>query len=272
MSSLEMKLPEYPALASALIVDSRLNSKNELVKDITGTSLFLEVKSAESLATAKLTLELESIDVLVIGPNLRSSAAEALIVWAKENSRLKECAFVVVSEIKPEKLLAGAHAAVWKPLTKAKLFDAIVRAVVLVNKDSPWSLIFKNSDFHRQFDSDVVSPLLAPSAKREISESALNNPEVALGLSKLLKADPEDVGAVFIQRNLVFDSTGDPSLELKTAANALIDWLFSDGRSDNERFMKHCTKAVYSWFENAPLGGIKEANEQLRISIWQFRG
>ena len=38
------------------------------------------------------------------------------------------------------------------------------------------------------------------------------------------------------------------------------------------RFSLHCTKAVYAWFENAPLGGFKEATEQLRITILQFRG
>ena len=277
MSDSTAKLPDYPALAAALIVDSRLSSKTELQRDILGTSLFLEAKTAESLATAKLTLELESIDVLIIGSHLRATAAETLIAWTKENSKLKEIAIVVVSETQPDKLLLGAHSGVTKPLTKAKLFDAVVRAVVAVNKDSPWSAIFKNSEFHRQFDnrqfdSDTASPLLASSAKREISEAALNNPEAVLGFSNLLKASPEEVRAAFIERNLLFDINGDPTSELRKAAIMFIDSLFPAGMSGNERFMKLCTKAVYSWFENAPLGGIKEANEQLKISIWQFKG
>jgi hypothetical protein len=272
MTDSAIKLPNYPALSAALVVDSRLSSKNELQKDVAGTSLFLEVKTAESLATAKLTLELESIDVLVIGPYLRPAAAEALMAWAKENSRLKECAFVVVSETKPEKLFIGAHCGVWKPLNKAKLFDGIVRAVLAVNEGSPWSAIFKNSGFHKQFDSDVISPLLASSAKREVSENALKSPEAILGITHLLKASPEEVRAAFIERNLIFDSLGDPTNELRAAAITFIDSLFPAGLSGNERFMKLCTKAVYSWFENATLVGIKEANEQLKISIWQFKG
>jgi len=272
MSDPVTKLPIYPALASALIVDSRLSSRNELQKDIIGTSLFLEVKTAQSLATAKLTLEMESIDVLIVGAHLSIESAEGLIEWATQNSRLKECAFVSVCNEKPKKILVGAHTAVWRPLTKAKLFDTIVRAVITVNKDSPWSTIFKNSEFHRQFDSDAVSPLLASSAKREVSEAVLNNPETVLGFGNLLKASPEEVKAVFTERNLLFNSSGDPSNELRSAAIKFLDALFPSGITENERFMKLCTKAVYSWFENAPLGGIKEANEQLKISIWQFKG
>ena len=207
-----------------------------------------------------------------LGSHLSASSAESLISWTIVNSRLKECAFVSVCESKPEKILTGAHSAVWKPLTKAKLFDAIVRAVVSVNKDSPWSAIFKNSQFHRQFDSDVASPLLASSAKREISEEALSSPEKLFGFEELLKAPPEVVKAVFEGNNLCFDLHGDPTQELRAAAIKFIDALFPSGTSDNERFMKLCMKAVYSWFENAPLGGIKEANEQLKISIWQFKG
>jgi hypothetical protein len=266
------KLPDYPALAAALIVDSRFGYRQELQKDISATSLFLEVKTAQSLATAKLTLELESIDVLVLGPNLSSASAESLLTWSLENSRSKDCAFVCVYDEKPEQILSQCHASVWRPLTKAKLFDVIVRAVVCVNKDSTWSALFNNSDFHRQFDSDVISPLLAPSAKREISEKILNNPHDALGLGGLLRATPEEISRVFKEKNLIFDVSGDPSAELREAAIKFIDALFPNGTSDNERFMKLCTKAVYAWFENAPLGGIKEANEQLKISIWQFKG
>jgi len=265
-------LPDYPALASVLIVDSRLSARNELQKDITGTSLFLEVKTAQSLATAKLTLEMESIDVLILGSHLSRPSAEELIKWAIENSRLKECAFVSVCENRPAKILAGAHSAVWKPLTKAKLFDAIVRAVVTVNKDSPWGTIFKNSEFHRQFDSEAMSPLLASSAKREISDEVLKSPETLLGFGDLLKATPEQVKAVFREKRLLFNSSGDPTPELRIAAVKFLDALFPSGVTENERFMKLCTKAVYSWFENAPLGGIKEANEQLKITIWQFKG
>jgi hypothetical protein len=270
MSKDEIKLPNYPALAAVLLVESRFGSRQALEKDLSATDLFLERKTAQSLATAKLTLELEHIDVLVVGPSLSNNAKDELLTWASANARSKDCAFLLIYETPPESVPPLAHSYAVKPLTKASLFDAIVRGVVRVNKDSPWQAIFQNSEFHRQFDNS--SPLLASSAKRTVSGEAITNLEAVLGLHSLLRATPEEVQKVFQERNLIFTSTGEPTAELRSAALKIMDSLFGAGLAENERFMRHCTKAVYAWFENAPLGGIQEANEQLKITIWQFRG
>ncbi len=268
------KFPEYPALACCLLVDSRLSTRQELEKDLKSNALFLEIKVAQSLASAKLAMELEDMDACVLGAAVSPAAVKELLLWAPANARSKDCAFVIVAEAGAPPLDAApesaAHSIVYKPLTKAKLFDALVRAVIAANKDSPWKGIFENSAFHRTFDTE--NPLLAPAAKRSVNHDALKNPELSLGMTALDPTDTEAISQIFKEKNLVFSADGTPSPELRLAALNLLGSLFPNGMPENERFAKHCTKAVYGWFENAPLGGFKEASEQLRMTILQFRG
>lgn len=270
----EKDLPQYPALASCLLVESRLGSRHELEKDLKSMDLFVELKVSKSLSAARLTLELEDIDCCVFGPYLTPSSIRELLSWAPEHAKSKDCAYIVISEEGSEERFIddGAHSQVWRPLTKAKFFDAVVRAVVAANKNSSWKSVFENSEFHRNFDVEVASPLLASSAKREVIFDALQNPRSFLGSGAPVTDDLEEIQKFFEKTNLVFLDGGEPTPELKAAATTLLALLFPNGNPENMRFYKHCLKAAFAWFENAPLGGFSEATDQLRITILQFRG
>jgi len=270
----ETPLPSYPALAACILVESRMGSRNELEKDSKATELFQEVKVAKSLALARITMQVENIDCCIIGPGISPSSATDFLSWAVSNSRSKDCAFVAISERESKVLFidAGAHSQVWKPLTKAKLFDAIVRAVVAANKNSPWTALFSESEFHRQFDSEVASPLLISSARSSTNTNALDKPWEMIGLSVNELLDAEAAAKIFREKEIYFANDGSPSEELKRAAELLLARILPADAGQNSRFQTFCRNAVYTWFEDVPLGGFKEASEQLRMRILQFRG
>src|SRR5215475_13547633 len=92
------KLPNYPALSCCLLVDSRMGSRIDLEKDLKSNALFLEIKVAQSLASAKLALELEDIDACVLGSSVSLTALKEVLVWAPKDAKSKDCAFVLVME------------------------------------------------------------------------------------------------------------------------------------------------------------------------------
>jgi hypothetical protein len=267
----ERNPPQYPALASCLVLESRHALRQEFEKDIKSTDLFLEIKIAASIASARLSLEIEEIDCCIIGSGVSEGSLREFLEWAEKGARSKDCAFVLVREerCKGEGRIGG-HVQVYRPLTKAKLFDAIVRGIVAANENSPWKSIFANSEFHRQFDVDTPNPLLATSAKSSVSVTSLEAPWEVLGAS--IKMSEESIRRLFQEKNIYFQPDGEPSEELRHYAVKLFDALFPGGAPNNDRFVKHCWKAIYSWFEDAPLGGFKEATEQLRMTVMQFRG
>jgi hypothetical protein len=267
----EFNPPQYPALATCLVLESRHALRAELEKDLKGIDLFLEIKVAASLAAARLSLEIEQIDCCLIGSGVSESSLREFLDWAEKGARSGDCAFVLVREerLRGEGIIGG-HVQVYRPLTKAKLFDAIVRGIIAANRNSTWSAIFASSEFHRQFDDDTPNPLLAGSAKSSVNTPSLDAPWEAIGAHS--RMTEEDVRRLFAEKNIFFHPDGEPSDELRGYAVKLFDALFPGGAPDNDRFVKHCWKAIYGWFENAPLGGFNEATEQLKMSIMQFRG
>jgi hypothetical protein len=269
----EIKLPDYPAMAACLVIESRLVLRNELEKDIKSTALFDEVKIAKSLSIARMSLEMEEIDCCILGSSVSSQACRDLLGWAPGAARSKDCAYLVISDKNSKEIYIhdGAHGQTWQPLSKAKLFDAIVRAVVSANKNSAWRGIFEKSEFHRGFDNSTNNPLLIGAARSSVQSSALEKPWETIGLIDVESLDEEGIKKLFVKRNFVFFASGDCTSELKSAAETMLKSILG-GSVENPRFEQYCRKAVYTWFEDAPLGGFKEATEQLRMRILQFRG
>lgn len=139
------KEPDYPALNAVTVVDSRLGSRRELIKDLKATALFERVVEAKSLAHGLLTLHIEDVDSCMIGPSLRSDKALQFLESAKQIPTAEVCAFVVVrnegSNSEKEFERVGVHNIIRRPYTKEVFREKVVQSVIKANANSEWAKI-----------------------------------------------------------------------------------------------------------------------------------
>jgi hypothetical protein len=87
-------------IARALVIESHLSSRRELVRDIAELHLAEDVIEADSVRDALSRLATDPLHACVLGPRLQPSTALGLVAEAKSFSIQKNCAFLAVASNK----------------------------------------------------------------------------------------------------------------------------------------------------------------------------
>jgi response regulator RpfG family c-di-GMP phosphodiesterase len=140
----EEQVPNYPALARAVLVDARHGSRTEIARTLASRQLFENITHAQSVEDCKVILMTSNADACIVGPTLSLKSAKDILEVGKSFQKAGEdhCAFVAVyNEIgNPEAglVLAKADSLLRSPFKRHQLIESVVKGVVRANANSPW--------------------------------------------------------------------------------------------------------------------------------------
>lgn len=140
-------LPNFPALCCCVLIDARHSSRTELIKYLKASGLFEDVLEARSLSDGLTMLTRYDVDACFFGPSVTVDRCQEFIKKVADGKRSLDCAIVaVVSDPEvPDAVFLdrGAHGVIKKPCTRQRFTEAVIRAVVRANANSPWVSLAK---------------------------------------------------------------------------------------------------------------------------------
>jgi hypothetical protein len=250
----EEDIPRYPALACCVAVDSRIRSRQGLVRELTDTQLFQSVLEASSFSEAACLLREKEVDTCVIGPSILPESANSLMDQLSGRSRSRDCAFLVLSPSPSEPYEGPAHYYATYPCARAKLVGALVQAVIRANANSPWAPIH-NLLTGRSLPEGGDAP--------PIEEAGGLPSETGERLAQVMK-----VAARLQFGTFLFKPDGTATSTTANAVRQLVDdFCPGDGSQTREGLRTGLELAFYQWLRDSRTGSKKAATEKLRRAI-----
>ena len=269
----EVELPDYPAIYRCLLVDARMGSRTELLKDVKASGLFEVISEAPSLKDAFGIVQYEQLDACVIGPGVSTDRACEFIRRGKEKAKSTDCAFVAVlnriaenvDEQKKQLSESGIHGIIEIPGTKRAFTEGVVRAVIAANKNSPWRGIRLKWLTDNEIKDDALGAitLLVDDAS---GESLIAN------VFRSATSDLKDILYGIDAGHYRLGPDGSPTPMANSAINKLITTMInsSSGAGDREHYRTFLDEAINQWFIDLCKLTNAEANENLRNRLVAF--
>lgn len=271
----ESEIPQYPALARAVVVDSRFSSRSELSSALHALQLFDQVVEAPSIRDGLKIMSAEEADVCIVGASVSTDIACDFLLKCQECRLSKDCALVAVASVDTDSAVrlqaAGALQVLARPFTRRKLFDAVVDAVVQANANSPWRIVRQQEltgevppavDLpwvaHEETPEErPATPLQAAMRRAAASASGLLR-EIAIGL---------ETG------KYVYDANGRPSRLTLSAVKKVASQIVEEKKDlDAEvlAFRDYLESVFTRWVTDLRQLTTKEANERLRLALISY--
>jgi len=272
--------PPFPALHQCVNIDSRHGSRVEINKDLKASHLFENLIEAKSIDDGMRVVESHAVDACFLGPSLSLEKASAFLRRAAKSSYSKDITFVSLVPIghpyKNELEVAGAHAIIEFPCSKAKFTEAVVRGVIKANKNSPWTGILLNAEQNNI--NLFAEPGYGKDGKKIEAEPAketkTQTPMLAsLNISSLVdRLAPEMHTLIADIDSDGFDLTGKPSEKVAKAIAKLVDSLMATGANvgKSEKFRSYFEAALNEWFVDLKQLGPQSATSELKRKLRAF--
>lgn len=280
ISKENFEFPQFPALAKCILVDARLGSRGEIVKNIKASSMFMEIVEAKSVQNGLGMLEAQETDALFLGPSVTIQTMLDFLAEGGKRARSGDCAFMAIVEATTDDeqisalFAAGAHNVLKQPFSRARFFEAVVHAVVRANANSPWTSLFNQAVEAGLMEAlpvalvadtaDAIGTVTQLGAPEEESE----NPAVAAMRSSSGRL--KDIVAGVDRGVYSLDMTGVPTPRSAEALNDVVDAMLSSTSLDEteaQSFRRFVTASLFQWFVDLVLEGKSVAAERLKNSL-----
>lgn len=284
MESQISDLPEYPALECCLIVEAHFATQKALMQALKASCLFDSIIPAQSITDALKIMSLQAFDATFIGAGLSVDKAKRFIVDSQEQSFAKDCAYIAMvpegSEAFESFLEFGAHWVLELGYTKREFFDAVVKAVVKANANSPWKGILMSSLGANEASLEALFPTRRKDAKEEdiVALSSAKNrisaaEREALISKAVLQAD-NNMLEVFemIKSNSQLSRASRSQLVAKKLRE-IIEALLSETKDlpENLRHKRIAEDILSDWVINLDYYSLEDATEKLRSMLKLFK-
>jgi len=276
----EFELPQFPALEKCIIVDARHSSRNELVKDLSASTLFLKMIEAKSIANGLGMMEAQTTDALCVGSSVSVEAACELISRAKVVAASADCAYLAVLEAgsagREALLAAGAHSVIEKPYSRMRLFEKVVEAVVKANANSSWASLYNKCVENGIFGTVLIKE--QPPAVNELgSVVVLEDKVLTEAMQKAMAASTEGFKGILLgiesgQYNL--DPSGAPTRRTREAIATLVDEMLGldpELEQGALKFKRFFAEAALQWMLDLVKSDQKQATENFRLRLLTFK-
>ena len=289
----EQALPRFPALHMCVVIDARHGSRVDIVKDIKSSALFEEVVEAQSLRNGLQLLDLQNVDVLILGPSVSPTKAAEFIQRGKQSVSSRDCAFIATirasdtaKNAAEDLYKAGAHAVISRPCTKMVFTEGIVRGVVAANANGAWAGILlsaeaKGLDMFGNVAMRKASPADPLGVVKVIDgddtdEELFDEPtKVARSLSAVLQKTQSLLNELISgaeSGRLTLDPEGSPTASTTRAIAAIIQNGMQELADDPAlaEVRVFYTEALTQWFVDFVQLSQREASERLRERLLSF--
>lgn len=267
-------LPEYPALARCIVVESRFSSRHEIVKDIKASALFEEIVEAGSIDNALEVIKVEDIDACFIGRAVSHERAEEFVREASSFGHAADCAFIAVvdkgTEFGAILLSAGVHAIVDWPCSKKEFTDRVIEGVIKANKNTIWHSIFLE---RQRIEENALGSLGkgAPNKKKPVKLAATMSWEERLeNLPQILDEELRNF-ADEIERGLhALDAKGAPTSKSLQAIREVVERVVGPRGVNAERREEIAVllrRTIHQWFLDFRLMTYEQASAKLLESV-----
>ncbi len=269
----EINQPQFPALYMCVVVDARVSSRKDILRDLKATSLFENLIEAKSLDNGLQLIENHAVDACFIGPAVSLAKAATFIQQASASELSKHCAFITIAageNIDRAALeLAGSHQVIDTPYSKMKFAECIVRGVAKANAGSKWAGILLNAeqDNVNLFSHEIVG-IISPNPKPPPSFDEEPQTSTQRMGTALLKASPQMKQIIKKIESGAFgvDPDGNPDRRAKEALEKLVSTILgeTDIGQKTDGFSAFFESALFQWFKDVNIYGTKDANEELK--------
>lgn len=254
--------PLYPALHMCVLIDARLSSRRDLVKDLNAIYLFESIVEAMYVDEGIQWLRNNPVDACFLGPTISREKMLEFIGTALKTPGAEECALLAILPHDTSDLhvleRSGLHGIITKPYTKMGFCDKVARAVIAANADGDWA-----------------QAALAILKEREKEKKKLPDPatKLATGVLSRVSSHLDKLVAGFKDNILGLDGYGEPTQE----TNEALDLIFQDITkpfSKNEtlaEFSPFFRKCLGEWFIEMAVTNKKIATNNLARKVMFFR-
>jgi hypothetical protein len=266
--------PRYPALAKAVVVDSRFSSRSDLVNGLKSAALFDQIVEAGSIGDGLTAIRTQPTDACVVGPSVTTAKACDFFRKCTECSYSKDCAFIAVVDqanaaAADELRASGAQAIVVRPFTKQALFDGVVSAVIGANAASPWRAIK---------DGEVpAEPARQPEPQSEPAKPTGMSAELVAALSNAVSSAASLLRSIAngVQCGVyLHDAAGNPTRKSQQALQSVVRQIVREiGEAEGQTadFGAFLEQAFTRWFCDLRDHNSKEANNRLRMALVSYQ-
>jgi response regulator RpfG family c-di-GMP phosphodiesterase len=131
-------IPEFHVFSKSLVVDSSIESRQGLMRELRGSRMFSNIVEAQSFTHGLHELRTNPVDACLIGTSVTPERAAAFLRLGKKITTNKDCAFITVvrsssdenTEARNSQLLkSGADQVLVAPYTKKVLTQVLFKTI-----------------------------------------------------------------------------------------------------------------------------------------------
>jgi len=137
-----LDFPRFASLSRAILVDSRADVRDELLRSLKASLLFEELLQSASLVNIAAKLQSLEFDACIFGPSLDPVQIANFVERQADLVLSKDCAFIAISEEGKARAIRARckklHTAVSWPCTKRKFTEGLIKGILLANEGTLW--------------------------------------------------------------------------------------------------------------------------------------
>lgn len=253
--------------AQGLVVESRFQSRKEIVRNLKESQVVVEVIEARSVRDGLSHLERQTFATCFLGPSLSDTVVVDFVKKGRELSKASECAFIAVLGKDPKKreMLsnAGLDGVLEYPFGEKTFSHTVERAI---------------SEAKLRAARGPVGELREQLSALSIGQKGLVDvrEKSLVTFSQLLRASSEELRGVaraLSLGRLQMRANGRPTLATQDAIRLALERAFPEELqvwrigSENQKFIT----ALVEWFSDRIQYSSEEATDRLRESLLQAK-